>query len=101
MVARLVAVYRLYSIDPVLEHYVTELLALSLLTLGFYTLSAFPFDAGHPRRFVFYACAAVLFCLCSLADAGDDFASLFLYLGGAAVLLGFLLTPSFSAVPEA
>lgn len=100
MVVRLVAIYRMDSINPVLEDYVAELLALSLLTLGFYHLSAFAFASGDLRRFTFYVCAAVPFCLCALADGGASGASPnaqaylsapALYLGGAATLIGFLL----------
>ena len=100
MVVRLVAAYRMDSINPVLEDYVVQLLALALLTLGFYHLAAFPFASGDSRRFMFYTCAAVPFCLCALADGGASgrspiakayLSAPLLYLGGAAVLLGFLL----------
>lgn len=91
LVVRLVLAYRLDSVNPVLEAYYLELLALVFLTLGFYRLSSFAFQAGRTRLFTFYACAAVVLCLASLPDCGPHLSSLLLNLGGAATLLGFLL----------
>lgn len=91
LVVRLVLTYRLDSIDPALEAYYVELLALVFLTLGFYRLSSFAFQSGRTRRFALYACAAVVLCIAALADGGPHLSSLLLYAGGAAALLGFLL----------
>ena len=91
LVVRLIAVYRVDSVNPVLEEYVMELLSLTFLTLGFYGLSAFPFRAGRFRTFAFYAGCAVAFSLCALADGGESLSTPLLALGGSLTLLGFLL----------
>ena len=91
LVVRLVLTYRLDSINPALEAYYVELLALVFLTLAFYRLSSFAFQSGQTRRFTLYACAAVVLCIATLADGGPHLSSLLLYAGGAAALLGFLL----------
>lgn len=91
LVVRLVLVYRVDSVNPVLGAYYVELLALVFLTLGFYRLSGFAFRAGRTRMFAFYACSAVVLCLASLADGGPCLSTLLLNLGGGTVLLGFLL----------
>ena len=61
MVVRLVSAYRLDSINPVMERYWIELLALSFLTLACYSLSGFAFQSGNLRRFVLYAGCGVIF----------------------------------------
>lgn len=91
LVVRLVLTYRLDSINPALEAYYVELLALVFLTLGFYRLSSFAFQSGRTRRFALYACGAIVLCVAALADGGPHLSSLLLYAGGAAALLGFLL----------
>ena len=91
LVVRLVLTYRLDSVNPVLGSYYVELLALVFLTLGFYRLSSFAFQAGRTRLFAFYACAASVLSLAALADGGPHLSSLLLLPGGSAVLLGFLL----------
>ena len=91
LVIRLVLIYRLDSVNPVLSAYYPELLALVFLTLGFYRLSSFAFQAGRTRLFAFYACAAVILTCAALPDSGPHLSSLLLNLGGALVLLGFLL----------
>ena len=93
-VVQLVASYRVYAIDPVLQGYYVELLALIFLTLGFFRLSSFAFKDGRTRPFVRYSVLAVVFSLASLAEWGSHvgcISSLVLYAGGAAVLLGFML----------
>lgn len=93
LVIRLVLVYRVDSIDPVLSDYYLELLALVFLTLGFYRLSSFAFGAGRTGRFALYAGLAVVLCLAVLADgfrSGQLPVTLF-HAGGAITLLGFLL----------
>lgn len=91
LVVRLVLTYRLDSINPALEAYYVELLALVFLTLAFYRLSSFAFQSGRTRRFALYGCGAVVLCITALADSGPHLSSLLLYAGGAAALLGFLL----------
>lgn len=91
LVVRLVLTYRIDSVNPSLSMYYVELLALVFLTLGFYRLSSFAFQAGRTRRFAFYSGAAVVFCTASLADGSIYLSSLLLYAGGAVTLIGFLL----------
>ena len=61
------------------------------MTLAFYRLSSFAFQAGRTRRFSLYAGAAVVLCAASLADGSAYLSSLLLYAGGAVTLMGFLL----------
>lgn len=90
LVVRLVMAYRVDSVDPSLSAYYVELLALAFLTLGFYRLSSFAFQAGQTRRFALYALPAVTLSIATLAD-GHGLTGSLLYAGGALVLLGFLL----------
>lgn len=91
LVVRLVLIYRLDSIDPSVAAYYVELLALVFLTLAFYRLSSFAFQAGRTRRFALYAGLAVVFSMAALADGGPLLSSLLLYAGGTVTLLGLLL----------
>lgn len=94
LVARLVLIYRVCSIDPTLAAYAMEMLALLFLTLGYFRLSAFAFGEGKTSSFAFYTALAVLFSLASLADYGTHItaiSSLLLCAGGATALLGFLV----------
>ena len=100
LVIRLVLIYRLDSVNPALEAYYVELLALVCLTLGFYRLSSFAFQSGKTSRFALYACAAVTLCTAALADHSALLSSLLLYAGGAVSMLGYLLL-RLSAAPNA
>ena len=91
LVVRLVLTYRLESINPSLEAYYVELLALVFLTLAFYRLSSFAFSAGTLSRFAIYTGLATVCSLASLADGGPHLSSLLLYVGGPLTLMGFLL----------
>lgn len=92
LVVRLVLTYRVSSTNPTLAAYYVELLALVLLTLAFFRLSAFAFDDAKPRRFAVSAVLAVVLSMASMADrTGIPLSSLALYAGGALVLLGFLV----------
>ena len=91
LVVRLVMTYRLDSINPALEAYYVELLALIFLTMAFYRLSSFAFGDGRLPRFALYAGFAAVCSLASLADGGPHLSSLLLYLGGTLTVLGFLL----------
>lgn len=100
LVVRLVMTYRLDSVNPALEAYYVELLALIFLTMAFYRLSSFAFGDGRLSRFALYAGLAAVCSLAALADGGPHLSSLLLYLGGALTVLGFLLlfyAPSGSA----
>ncbi len=90
LVARLVLAYRVDSVNPALQAYYVEILALTFMTLAFYRLSSFAYHAARTRRFALYAGAAVALCLAALADA-ESLSALLLYGGGAVTLLGFLL----------
>lgn len=91
LVVRLVLTYRIDSVNPSLSMYYVELLALVFLTLAFYRLSSFAFQAGRTRHFALYAAISVVLCVTSLADGSAYLSSLLLYAGGAATMLGFLL----------
>ena len=88
---RLVLTYRVDSVNPSLTMYYVELLALVFMTLGFYRLSSFAFQAGRTRRFGLYAAASLVLCAASLADGSAYLSTLLLYAGGALTLTGFLL----------
>lgn len=91
LVVRLVLTYRVDSVHPSLTMYYVELLALVFMTLGFYRLSSFAFQAGRTRRFGLYAAASLVLCAASLADGSAYLSTLLLYAGGALTLTGFLL----------
>ena len=91
LVVRLVFTYRLESVNPSLEAYYTEMLALVFLTLAFYTLSSFAFNAGNLRRFAFFVGLSLTFVFPTLADGGPHLSSLLLYAGSAVTLMGFLM----------
>lgn len=60
MAVRLVLAYRVDSVNPALEAYYVELLALVFLNLAFYRFSSFSFGSGQTRRFALYTCCAVV-----------------------------------------
>lgn len=91
LVIRLVFTYRLDSINPSLEAYYVELLALVFLTLAFFRLSSFAFNSGNVSRLAFYSGLATVFSLSSLADGGPHISSLLLYAGSSLILMGFLM----------
>ena len=90
MAVRLVLAYRVDSVNPALEAYYVELLALVFLNLAFYRFSSFSFDAGRTRRFALYACCAVVLCLAAFCDSSSLSAQL-LEIGAGLCVLGFLL----------
>ncbi|MBQ7680785.1 MAG: hypothetical protein IJT31_01055 [Oscillibacter sp.] len=88
---RLVTVYRIDSVNPVLQDYAPALVALLFHVLGFYAFSAFTFDSGNLRQFAVAAGASVTLSLCVLADKSDYISTPLLLLGSAAALAGFLV----------
>lgn len=90
LVVRLVLIYRVDSVNPALQAYYVEILALAFLTLAYYRLSSFAYRAAKTRRFALYAGAAVTLCITAMAD-GQGISALLLYAGSALSLLGFLL----------
>ncbi len=89
LVVRLVMVYRIDSVNPVLSAYYVGLLSLVMLTIGFFRLSAFGFQAGQPRLLAIFTALSVLLALPAAGD-GPLSSSLF-HLGSAGILLGFFL----------
>ena len=98
LVVRLVLTYRIDSVNPSLSMYYVELLALVFLTLGFYRLSSFAFQAGRTRRFSLFAGASTVLSIASLADGSAYLSSLLLTVGCALTLLGFLLLRVFNDI---
>lgn len=88
---RLVSVYRLDSVNPVLEDYAPVLIALIFQTLGFYALSAFPFECGNLRKFAVFSGGAVATTLCVLADDYEYVSTSLTLAGSALSLTGLLL----------
>lgn len=90
LVVRLVFSYRIASVNPSLETYYPELMALVFMTLAYYRLSSFAFQSGDTRRFSLYACLAFVFSCAALADGSVYPSALLVLAGGALSLLGFL-----------
>lgn len=95
LVIRLVIVYRIHSVDPVLFHYAAAILAQACIILALYRLGAFAAGCGNTRRFALYGGWAVILSLTAMGEGGNLFSILF-FLGAALTLLGFLL-PRFDA----
>jgi hypothetical protein len=85
----LVIVYRTHSVNPTLEAYYPQLLALVFLVLAFFKTSSFAFQDGRSRQFLVCSMLAVILCLTALADAPSLGLTLLLA-GGAVTQLGFL-----------
>ncbi len=90
-VVQLVASYRLYAIDPVLQSYYVELLALSAHVLAFYALCGLYYSGRGFGRFLFFTLAALVLTLTSLADR-HALSEILVFLGMSAVELGLLLS---------
>lgn len=91
LVVRLVLVYRIRSVNPSLEAYAVELLALVCAIWSFLSLSAFGFHDGSPRTFPFWSACTVILCLATLADK-HDLSDIAFYSGCVLIQLGFLLS---------
>ena len=99
LVAELVLMYRVNSVDPVLEAYSVQILALAALILAFFRLSSFGFGSGALRPFARWAMLAVTLNLTAAADTLTVLSSgelsapaeLCFSLGGAAAVLGFFM----------
>lgn len=88
---RLVTIYRIDSVNPVLQDYAPSLVALLFHVLGFYAFSAFTFESGDLRQFTISAGGAVTLSLCVLFDKSDYISTPLLFCGSAAALAGFLV----------
>ncbi len=87
---RLVTVYRIDSVNPVLQDYAPALVALMLQVLGFYFFSAFAFDCGNLTAFAVSSGCAVCAALCVAFDPSDYISTPLALCGSAAALIGFL-----------
>ena len=90
LVVRLVMLYRINSIDPVLQAYYVELLAVVFTALAFYQLAGFAFGQGKVRWYGVCSGLAVVLCMTTLGDAHDISGTLF-YGGCVLSVLGFWL----------
>lgn len=94
LVIRLVLSYRICSVNPSLEKYYVELLALVFLTLTFFLLSSCGVQPTSRSRFTLASSITVVLALAVMADPLAVSARL-LYLGGCLTALGFLLLQAF------
>lgn len=97
-VVQLVASYRLYAVDPVLQSYYVELLCLVLHVLAFYALCGLYFSGCGFGRFLFFTLAALLLTLTSLAD-GHGISEMLMLLGMSGAEMGFLLAAAETFAP--
>ena len=102
LVVRLVMLYRINSIDPVLQAYYVELLAVAFAALAFYQLAGFAFGQGKRQWYGLCSGLAVVLCVAALGDGHDVSGTLF-YGGCALSVLGFwlLYRPEAGPVEEA
>jgi len=102
MVVRLVMLYRIDSVNPVLQAYYVELLAVVLAAMAFYQLAGFAFGQGKTRWYGVCSGLAVVLCMASLGDGHDVSGTLF-YGGCALSVLGFwlLYRPEEASLEEA
>lgn len=88
---RLVTIYRIDSVNPVLQDYAPALVALMFQVLGFYCFSAFAFDSGNLTAFAASAGGAICAALCVLADETEYVSAPLTLCGSASALAGFLM----------
>ena len=89
-VVQLVASYRMYAIDPVLQGYYVELLSLTAHVLAFYALAGLYFSGRGFGAFCFFTLMALVLTLTSLADR-HALSELLTFLGMSCAELGLLL----------
>jgi hypothetical protein len=89
----LVLVYQTNAADPVLLHYIYELLAVVFAVLGLYSIAGFGFGRGRVKRTAFYCLLGEYFSLVTLADGHSlpfyllyAFSALYLVLSAALLL---------------
>lgn len=90
-VIQLILNYRSYSVNPVLERYYVEILALAALLLTFYKLSAFAFVCAQIRQLALCATLAVIVCLTALADCTGAMPQALFFASGALLSLSILM----------
>lgn len=71
LMVRLIFVYRVHSVNPVLTDYYLEVLSLAVLSLAFYRLSGFAVGAGSPRFLAAYTGMACVLALTLTVDGGS------------------------------
>lgn len=98
-VVQLVASYRVYAIDPVLQGYYVELLALTAHVLAFYALAGFYFSGRGFGRFCFFTLAALVLTLTSLADR-HALSELLAFLGMSGAEVGILMAAGETLFPK-
>ena len=93
LVIRLVLTYRIHSVNPSLEAYYVELLALIVLTLAFFRLSSCTVQPTPSNRLTWYSCLSVVLSLTVMADS-LTLSTRLLYVGSCLMLLGILVLQS-------
>lgn len=88
MVVRLVLLYRVHSVNPVLQAYYVELLAVVCTAVAIYQLAGFVFGQGAPRWYSISSGLAVVLCAAAMAD-GQDLPGVLFYAGCVLSVLGF------------
>ena len=87
----LVRSYKFSAEDPVVGHYVVEILALVFTTLAWYALSAFYYDRAKPARAMFTLELAIFLDIATLADDHGILISALYVIQCAALLCFFFL----------
>ena len=90
LVARLIVLYRMECVNPIMENYTLNLMSLLCLSSAFFALISFLFRLGSYQKLSFYGGCSIVLCTCSLADSPDWISTVFLNLGSSLILLGFL-----------
>lgn len=93
VVVLLIISYREVSINPVIWAYGTEILALSVVLLVLFQLSAFAFGQGKAHGFCRFATVAVVLCCVTLMD-GHALPYTLFFAGSGVLLFGFLVAAS-------
>lgn len=90
LVLRIVLTYREVSVNPALDAYYVQILALAALALALYYTASFAYENARPRRFAFCTLIAAVLCAAPLTDP-IPLATRSFYLGGCCWMLGLLL----------
>ena len=98
-VVQLVASYRMYAIDPVLQGYYVELLALTAHVLAFYALAGFYFSGRGFGGFCFFTLIALVLTITSLADR-HALSEYLTYLGMSGAEVGLLVASHANLFPR-
>jgi hypothetical protein len=88
MVVRVIFMYRMDSVNPVMQAWYIGMLALVCTTFALYQLAGFAFAQGRSDRLAVYGGLAVVLNVAALADA-QNLSDLLFYAGCAAIMAGF------------